>query len=121
MPDRKNFISALWLTFSLALLASIVVVPIRTPRFVCVASSPDCARRSFAPLPTQPTTRLKAAIATNILLELNALPFENEEQDRTDALDEPRISFQILCSSHKAPDRQLIVPSSILSLYPLRC
>ena len=95
--------------------------PIRTSGFVTVSSRPDCLRRNFALPPGQPTTRLSAAMATDAVLEVNALPSENEEQDRADALDEPRVSFLIPCSFRKVPDRQLIAPRSILSLYPLRC
>ena len=62
-----------------------------------------------------------AAMATETVLRVNALPYENEEQDRANALDEPRVYFLIPCSFRKVPDRQLIAPRSILSLYPLRC
>ncbi len=119
MPDRRSLVSTLWLTSSLALLASVLIAPIRTLGFV--SSRPDCLRRNFALPPGQPTTRLGAAMATDAVLELNALASEDEEQDRADALDEPRVSFLIPCSFRKVPDRQLIAPRSILSLYPLRC
>ena len=65
MPDRKSLVSTLWLTSSLALLASVLVAPIRTSGFVSVSSRPDCLRRNFALLPGQPTTRLSAAMATD--------------------------------------------------------
>ncbi|MBV8265463.1 MAG: hypothetical protein JO252_03870 [Planctomycetaceae bacterium] len=121
MPDRKSLVSTLWLTSSLALLASVLVAPIRTSGFITVSSRPDCLRRNVAPPPGQSTTRLSAAMATDAVLQVNALPSENEEQDRADALDEPRVSFLIPCSFREVPDRQLIAPRSILSLYPLRC
>jgi hypothetical protein len=121
MPDRKSLVSSLWLTLSLALLASVLVGPISTAGFVFVSSRPDCARRNFAPTPGQPTTHLSAGMATDAVLQVNALPSENEEQYRADPLDEPRLSFLIPCSFRKVPDRHLIVPRSILSLYPLRC
>ena len=60
-------------------------------------------------------------MATDAVLQVNALPSEDEEQDRFDALDEPRVSFLIPHSFPKVPDSQLIAPHSILSLYPLRC
>jgi hypothetical protein len=121
MPDRKSLVSTLWLASSLALLASVLLAPMRTSAFVAVSSRPDCLPRNFA-LPTgQPTTRLRAAMAANAVLELNAIPSENEEQDPADALDGPRISLLIPSSFRKVPDRQLIAPRSILSLYPLRC
>jgi hypothetical protein len=121
MPDRKSLISMLWLTSSLALLALVLVPPIRTSGFVTVASRPDCLLRDFTQSPGQPTTRLSAAMPTDTVLEVDALPSESEEQDRADALDEPRVSFLIPCSFRKVPDRQSIAPRSILSLYPLRC
>ena len=119
MPDRKSLVFTLCLTSSLALLASVLVAPIRTSGFV--SSRPDSLRRNFILPPGQLTPRLSAAMATDAVLEVNALPSENEEQDRADALDEPRVSFLIPCSFRKVPDRQLIAPRSILSLYPLRC
>jgi hypothetical protein len=121
MPDRKRLISTLWLTSSLALLASVLVAPIRTSEFVTVSSRPDCLRRDFALPPGQPMTRLSAAMATDAVREVDALPSENEEQERADALEEPRVSFRIPCSFRKVSDRQLIAPRSILSHYPLRC
>ncbi len=121
MPDRKSLVCTLWLTSSLALLASVLVAPIRTSGFVSAWSRPACLPSSFALPPGQPTTRLSAAVATDAVLQVNALPSENEEQDRVDPLDGPRVSFLIPCSFSKVPDRQLIGPRSILSLYPLRC
>jgi hypothetical protein len=121
MPDRKSVISMLWLTSSLALLASVLDAPIRTSGFVSVSSRPDCVRRLFALPPDQPATRLSAAMATDAVPQVNALPSENEEQDRADPLDEPRVSFLIPCSFRKLPDRESIVPPMILTLYPLRC
>jgi hypothetical protein len=121
MPDRKSLVCTPWLTSLLALLASVLVAPIRTSGFVSVSSRPDCLRRNFALSPVQPTTRLSAATATDAVLQVNALPSENEEQDWADPLDEPRVSILIPCSFRKVPDRQMIAPRSILSLYPLRC
>jgi hypothetical protein len=121
MPDRKSLVSALCLTSSLALLASVLVAPIRTSGFVSVSSRSDCLRRNFALNPGQPTTRLSAAVATDAVPQVNALPSENEEQDRADPLDEPRVSFLIPCSFRIVPDRQLIAPPLVFALYPLRC
>jgi len=121
MPDRKSFVCTLWLTCSLALLAGVLVAPIRTSEFVSVSSRPDCLRRDLPLSPGQPTTCLSKAMGTDAVLEVDALPSENEERDRADGLDEPRISSLIPCSFRKVPNRQLIAPRSILSLYPLRC
>jgi hypothetical protein len=121
MPDRKSLVFTLWLTSSLALLASVLIVPIRTSGSASVSSQPDCLRRNFALPPGHPTIQISAAITTDAVLEVDALPSESEEQDRADALDEPRVSFLIPCSFRKVPDRQPIAPRSILSLYPLRC
>ncbi len=121
MPDRKSLVTKLWLISSLTLLASLLVAPGRTSGFVTVSSRPDCLLRNFDLPLSQPTTCLSAAISTEDVLRLNALLFENEEQDRADALDEPRVSFLIACFFRKVTDRQLIAPRSIPSLYPLRC
>ncbi len=121
MPDRKSLVFLLCITSSLALLASVLLAPIRTWGFASVSSRAACLPRNFALPPGQPTTRLCVAMATDAVLEANALRSENEEQDGADALDEPRVSFLIPCSFRKVPDRQLIAPRSVLSLYPLRC
>jgi hypothetical protein len=121
MPDQKSLVCTLWLSLSLALLASVMVAPNRTPGLVSVSPRPDCVRRNFDLTPDQPTTCVGAATATDAVLQVNALPSQNEEQDRADPLDEPRVSFLIPCSFRKVADRQLTAPRSTLSLYPLRC
>ncbi len=121
MPNRKSLVFTLWLTSALLLLASVLVAPVRTSGPVTVASWLDCLGRNFALPPGQPTILLGAATATDAVLQVNALLSENEEQDRADALDEPRVLFLIPCSFRNTPDRQLIAPRSLLSLYPLRC
>lgn len=121
MPDRKSLVATFWLASSLAILASVPVAPVQTQGFVTLTSQPNCLRRNFALPPDQPTTSFSASMATDAVLHMKALPPEDEEQDRVDALDEPRVSFLIPCSFRKVLDRQLIAPRSILSLYPLRC
>ncbi len=119
--DRKSLIFALGLIPSLALPAWVLVVPIRTSGFVTVSFRPDCLRLNFALSPGQSTACLIAAMATKAVLQVDAFPSEDEEQDRAVAANESRVSFLIPCSFRKIPDRQLIAPRSILSLYPIRC
>ena len=122
MRDRKNLVSTLWLTSSLALLASVLVAPIGTSGCDSVSSRARLPPPLFCALsPGQPTTRLSAAMATDAVRQVNALPSENDEQDRADPLDESRVSLLIPCSFRKVIDRHLIAARSILSLYPLRC
>ena len=121
MLDRRSLHSTLWLTSALALLASVLIGPIRMSEFVTVSSRPYCLRRNVILPPGQHTIRLSAAMATDAVPQVNALPSEDEEQERADALDQPRVSFLTPCSFRKLPDRHLIAPRSILSLYPLRC
>ena len=121
MSDRKSFVLKLWLTSSLVLLAWSLVAQARSSGSVTVSSLPDCLGRNFALPPGHSTAHFSATIATDDTLKVDALPSEDEEQDRADALHEPRVSFLIACSFPKVPDRQLIAPRSILSLYPLRC
>jgi hypothetical protein len=120
MPDRKSLVSMLWLASSLAVLALVLVAPTRATELLTDTSRIDCPSRNLALAPGEPTTHFSAGMATDAGLEVNALPSENEELE-ADALDEPRVSFLIPCSFRKVPDRQLIAPRSILSLYPLRC
>ena len=121
MPYRKSLVSMIWLTTALALLASVLVAPMRTSALVSVSSRLDCLRRKFTLPPSQPTTRLSAATAADAVPAVDALPSEREEQEGADARDEPRVSFVIPCSFRKVPDHQLIAPRSIVALYPLRC
>ena len=121
MPDRKSVVFTLWLISSLALLPSALVVPIWTPGFVTVSSRPGCLCRNSALAPGRATTRLNAAMATDAVHQVNALPSQNEEQERDDALHEPRISYLIPCSFRKVPDRHLIAPRPVFALFPLRC
>ena len=121
MPDRKSLDSTLWLASSLALLASMLIAPAWMSGFVTTSSQSDCFRRDVTLIAGQPATRLGTAMTTDAILQDNALPSEDEEQDRADTPDEPRVSFLIPCSLRKVSDRQLIAPRSVLSLYPLRC
>ncbi len=121
MPDRNSLVPKLWLLCSLALLASVLLAPMRTAGFVGGSARPDGVLRNLVLPPGPPATYLNAATTKETVVQVNALPSENEEQDRADALDEPRVSFLLPCSFRKVPDRQLIVPRSILSHYPLRC
>jgi len=117
MSDRKSLVFTLWLTSSLVLLASVLVAPVRTSELATDASRLDCFCPDFVPVPFQ----LSTPRAIDEVRLVKALASENEEQDRDDALHESRVSFLIPWSFHKVPDRQLIAPPSILSLYPLRC
>jgi hypothetical protein len=121
MPDRKRVAFTLGLTSSLAMLALVLVAPIRLPGTANVSSNPDCLRGVFTATPGQPTTSLSPVTAIDAVRKMKAHPSENDEEEGADALAEPQVSFLSLCSSCKFPDRRLIAPSSILSLYPLRC
>ena len=121
MPNRKCLVSTLWLTTSLALLASVLVAPIRTPAFTTVSSRPDCLRRNFARPPGQPTTLLGEATTMSLILEANALSSEDEEQNRDNPQGESRVPLRTPGSFRKIPDHQLSALGSIDSLYPLRC
>lgn len=118
MPDWKHLISTIGLT---SLLALVLVVPIRSPGSVSDPSRPVCLNNSFAPPPSHSTARLGETSATDAVQKLKALPSENEGEEGADALDEPRVSFLSFRTFRKVPDRRLIAPRSILSLYPLRC
>ena len=120
MPDRSNLAATFWLASSLALLASVLVAPTRAS-VVIVSSQSDCLRRNCTPSHGRPTPCLRAAVPTDDVPPVNALPAENEEQERADALDEPRVSLPIACSRRQVVDRRLITPRSIPPSYPLRC
>jgi len=117
MPARKSFFPTFWLISVVAVL----VAPFLTTRIVTASSRSACLRRNFSLPPSQLTIGLGAATATVAVLEVNALPSEDGEQDRFDALNELRVSFLMPCSFRKVPARRSIAPRSILSPYPLRC
>ena len=121
MLDSRRLVSTLLLTTSLALLASVLAAPIRTSGFIAVSSRPDFLRRNFALPLGESASRLVLAMASDAVLEMNALACENEEQERADALDDSRISFLNPCSFPKNRDLSWIAPRPILSLFPLRC
>jgi len=121
MSDRKSLVSPPWLASSLVMLGLLLVAPIGTSGFVTISPRSDGFQSNFVLLSCQQTTHLSAATASDTVLVVDALPFEDEEQERPDVLAEPRVSFLNPCSFRKIPDRQLIAPRSVLSLYPLRC
>ena len=121
MPDRRSLVSTLWLASSLALLVSVLFAPVRASGFGTVASISSSLQHSFDLAPGQPPTHLDGAVDADALVQVSALPFENEEQDRVDAPDEPQVGLRIARSFRKVTDCRLIAPCSIPSLYPLRC
>ncbi len=121
MTIRKSFVPTLWVILALALLAS-VLGPSSRATAAATATRIASLRRDFTLPPTQPTTRFKAATDPDSVVPVDDFSSdENEEQDWADALDEPLVSLLSPYSCRKVPDRQLISPHSILSLYPLRC
>jgi len=123
MPDCKHPLSILGLTSLLALLALMLVAPLRLAGFVTVSVSSrlDCLHSDFTLPPAELTVSRSATTVTDAVWEMKALLSENEEEEGADALDESRTSFLSLPSLPKAPDRQFITRHSIPSLYPLRC
>ena len=121
MPDRQSLVSTIWLTSVLTLLAWVLAAPIPTSGSVTISAPVDGPHPNRVLPPGQPTTCLSSTVPPNDVFDVNALPTEDEEQDRADAAHEPRPSFLIPCSLRKVFARKLIAPRSILSLYPLRC
>jgi hypothetical protein len=121
MPDRKNLVTILCVASSLGLLASVLVAPIRTSEFLAVSSRIESLFRNEVPASSESTPRFHVAVETDAVPRISALPSEPEEQDRADALGEPHITFRIPCSFLKISYRKSLPPSTILSLYPLRC
>jgi len=124
MSKRKSFDSTLWLRASLTLLAivaSLLVAPIRTWGVVAVSSLPDCLRGNFAQRTVEPTILSSELLAPHTVLQVKALASEDEKQRGESALGESRVSFLMPWCFRKVPNRRLIVPPSVLSHYPLRC
>ena len=128
VSDRKSLAFTLWLLTSLAMLASMLVTPVRSLGFVAASCSPDAHRGDFALPATQDPFCFIPAIgidrpapAIEAALRVIALPFEDEEQDRAAARDEPRVFVLIPCSFRKVIDSKSIAPRPVDSLYPLRC
>jgi hypothetical protein len=124
MSDRKRFGSTFWLRASLTLLAiaaSLLVAPKQTWGGVALTSMPDCLRANFARRTVESTTLSSVYSAPDAVLQLKAIAPEDEEQNGEFALGESRLSFLMPWCFRKVTDRRLIAPSSILSLYHLRC
>ena len=121
MPDRKSLVRTLWLLALLASPAWIVVAPPHESEVVANSPRHDnyCVR--FARPQVQPAARLRAGIGDDDALDVGALAWEDEEQDRVDALGEPRPSFLVAHRFRNVPDRPLIDPPSTRSHYPIRC
>lgn len=121
MPDRKSLIYTLWLLTSLALVAWVSIAPNRKSGLVAPSSRPDCHRNNFTLHQAEPTAYLRAAMDADAVEGGNAFAWEDEEQNRVDALNEPHAYVLITCSFRKVPARQAISSRSILSHYPIRC
>lgn len=117
MAGRKSLINTLWVLPSLMLLVWVLVSPTQKSGLVAVSSQPDCRRNTLA----EPSAHLRAGMADDDATQGDTLACEDEEQDRVDALNQPRASFLITCSFRTVPTRRLILPRSIHSHYPLRC
>jgi len=121
MPECKRLVFTFWLMSALALLVAVLIAPFRTSGFAKVSSGSHFMHRSFAIPSYEPVAFWSVGIGNEAVDEGTALPSEDEELERADALDEPQVSFLIPVCFRKVPDRQLIAPCSVLSLYPLRC
>ena len=121
MPGRKCLVYTLWLLPSLMLLAWVLVAPTWKSGLVAVSSQPDCQHKTLDGPQAEPSSHLRAGTAGDDATRVDALACEDEEQDRVDALNEPRASFLITRSFRKLTARQSILPRSILSHYPIRC
>lgn len=121
MPDRKSLVYTSWLLTSLVLLVWVSITPPRKSGVVVPSSRRDSHRNESSLHQAESTPYLRAAMDADAAPEGASLAWEEEEQDRVDALDEPRESFLVACSFRKAPTRQVISSRSILSHYPIRC
>ena len=121
MRDRTRFISTLWLTCSLALLACVVVAQILPWGSVTASPRFDSLRRNFVPAPCPTTACLSSSLADDDVQQVDALDSDDDELDPAVALCEDQVTFLLPCSFRKIADRPVIAPPSILSYYPLRC
>ena len=121
MSDQKSLVFTLGLVALVLLLVTVPSRPIRTSEFDAVSFERDGVRHNIAVRSSQSKPHLCAGTGAGAVLEVNALRSENDEEDRVDAVDERRISFSVPCCFRTISDHQLIVPRSIISLYPLRC
>lgn len=115
MPDRKSPLG-FWLSASLLLAAFVLFAPILASGTATSPTRPHLTSSPILPIP-----QISATATTDNVLQMTDLPAENEEQDRADAPDEPRVPFLIPSSFPKLPDHQTTARPSTPSLYPLRC
>ncbi len=124
MSDRKILDSTLLLKASLTLLAicvSVLVSPTQAWGGVTESSLPDDLRGNSAQRTVEPTILSSVLWAPDADLQMKALASEDEEQREESAPGESRVSFLMSWCFRKVPDRRLIAPPSVLSLYHLRC
>lgn len=120
MTDR-NLFDTMWLACSLALLSTAVVEPAHSSSLVTVTSRAECLRRCDTSTPDHLAPCLCAAIATEDVVEMDALLFEEEEQCRAEALVDSQLRFFVPSCFPQTLERPSISARTPLTLYRLRC
>lgn len=120
MFDRKRIRITLGIAFSLTLLALVSIASVRALRSVPDLPRPDSPHSAFALVSGLPTPYLSAELATHAVQTLKALPCEDDEEEKSEAPVELRVSFRGPGSFREVSERESIAPPSILSRYPLR-
>ena len=114
----------------LVMVASVLVAPMRTHGALAASSPPDGLPGTSVPGNVTPAILHSASRAPDAAPRAYGLAAKEDEQPGESALEEPRgesaleeprVSFFMSWRFRKDPDRRVVAPFSILSLYHLRC
>jgi hypothetical protein len=124
MSDRNRFDTRYWLRTTLTLLAMIALVlvaPMRMLGSVAGTSRSICLQSQFVPDTEEPSILSSDLSAPDAVLQVTALAAEKEKSSSESALDESRVFFLTPWCFRKASDRCLFASPPDLSHYHLRC
>lgn len=123
MRDRKSLVPTVWISSTLALLASVLAAPILSAGFSALVVRPTCLRRNFALPCTESPARLAlsaTAASAPPATELSSA-IEREERDPLDLPRSFRTSFVLERPSGDVSPFHRSDPLPACSTYPLRC
>lgn len=122
MPDRTYLAPALWFSVALALLASLLVSPIRTSGSHTVSSGSVASQAStLSSLDLTPPYFSTVPVGV-VAMSRDKCLSSMGEQEGSEVLDLPRAcAFFFACEYRWTCNRALRIPLPNLSHFPLRC
>lgn len=121
MFGRKSHVSPIWLGCSLALLALVLVAPVRSLKATTDISLADNLSHDLAVPASRPMTPLGITTATETIPHVPVDLSDGGTKAEADAGEESPVPLASPFISCKVFSRQRLSPPPVLSLYPLRC